>query len=107
MNAKCQRSFDQYIPPIALGGWPVGGSGRDFFRGPGRRQVERVVKRVLAGMLVGVVLGGLYAGLVGAVHLGVYGRWDQIPPFAAVCALVGTLLGLLGGVAWAYSSWEK
>jgi hypothetical protein len=107
MNARCQRNLDPYLTPAALGKWPMGGSGKEFVWGPGRRQLGRVVTRVLAGWLSGAVLGALYAVLVGAVHLGVYGRWDQLLPFAAVCALVGTVLGLLGGFAWALSSREN
>jgi hypothetical protein len=54
-------------------------------------------------LLLGAVLGALYAGLVGAVHLGVSGRWDRVPAFAVGCVLVGALFGLLGGIKWARS----
>jgi hypothetical protein len=66
-------------------------------------QIVRVVVRVLVSAVLGAAAGALYAGLVGAVHLGAYGRWDQIPAFAVGCVLVGAVLGLLGRVAWALS----
>jgi hypothetical protein len=64
-------------------------------------QIVHVAVRVLVGMASGTLLGALYAGLVGAVHLGVGGRWDHVPAFAAGCVLAGAVLGLVGGVAWA------
>ena len=41
--------------------------------------------------------------MVGAVHLGAYGRWDRIPDLAVGCVLVAALLGLLGRIAWVRS----
>ena len=66
-------------------------------------QVVRGVGRLSAGVALGVVPGALYAALVGAVHLGVYGRWDRIGAFAVGCVLVGAVFGLLGGIVWALS----
>ena len=66
-------------------------------------EIVRVVVRLSAGVVLGVVPGALYAGLVGAVHLGVYGRWDRVPAFAVGCVMVGALFGLLGGIGWALS----
>src|SRR5260370_32015583 len=68
-------------------------------RGP----IIRAGVRVLVSVVLGAALGALYAGLVGAVHLGTYGRWDQFPAFAVGSVLVGAGLGLLGRVAWAMS----
>ena len=62
--------------------------------------IVRAVVRVLVSSMLCAALGALYAGLIGAVHLGVSGRWDQIPVFAKGCVLVGALLGLLGRIAW-------
>jgi hypothetical protein len=47
---------------------------------------------------LGAAPGAIYGGLVAAVHLGVYGRWDQVPTFAVASVLVGAVAGLLGGV---------
>ena len=66
--------------------------------------VVRAGMRVLVSLVLGAALGALYAGLVGAVHLGAYGRWDQIPAFAVSCVLVGAVLGLLGRMAWGFSA---
>jgi hypothetical protein len=66
-------------------------------------QLVRGVVRMSAGVVLGAAPGALYAALIGAVHLGVYGRWDQVPAFAVGCILVGALLGLLGGMKWALS----
>jgi hypothetical protein len=66
-------------------------------------QVVHGMGRIGAGVLIGAAPGALYAGLVGAVHLGVSGRWDRIPAFAIGCVLVGALFGLLGGIRWALS----
>jgi hypothetical protein len=66
-------------------------------------QVIRGVVRVSATVALGAVPGGGYAALVGAVHLGVYGRWDRVPAFAVGCVVVGALFGLFGGVRWALS----
>jgi hypothetical protein len=66
-------------------------------------QIVRVVVRVSVGVVLGAVPGALYAGLVGAVHLGVYGRWDRVPAFAVGSVLVGALLGCWAGIAWALS----
>jgi hypothetical protein len=65
------------------------------------REVVRDGGRVLVSVGLGAAAGALYAGLVGAVHLGAYGRWDGIPPFAQGCVRVGSGLGLLGHIAWA------
>jgi hypothetical protein len=60
--------------------------------------------RIFVGTGSGALAGTLYAGLVGAAHLGGFGRWDQIPDFAVGCVLVGAVLGLLlGCLAWALS----
>jgi hypothetical protein len=59
-------------------------------------QIVHVVAPLLVSLLFGAVPAALYAGLVGAVHFGVYGRWDQIPSFTLGCVLVGAMLGLLG-----------
>jgi hypothetical protein len=67
-------------------------------------QIVRMVVRISAGMVLGALPGALYAGLVGAVHLGVYGRWDRVPAFAVGCILVGALFGLLGGSKWALAA---
>jgi hypothetical protein len=64
-------------------------------------QVVRVAVRMSAGVVLGAVPGALYAGLVGAVHLGVTGRWDRALAFTLSCVLVGGLFGLLGGITWA------
>jgi hypothetical protein len=66
-------------------------------------QIVRGVVRTSAGLVLGGVPGALYAGLVGAVHFGVYGRWDRAPAFAVGCILVGALFGLVGGIHWALS----
>jgi SAM-dependent methyltransferase len=62
--------------------------------------IVRVVARLSAGLLPGAAAGTLYAGLVGAAHLGAYGRWDRVSAFAVGSVAAGALLGLLGGVAW-------
>jgi hypothetical protein len=59
------------------------------------RLIVRVIVRPLVGLVLGAAAAALYAGLVGAVHLSVYGRWDNIPTFAGGCVLVGSVLGLL------------
>ena len=66
-------------------------------------QVVRGVVRLSAAVVLGAVPGAVYAALVGAVHLGVDGRWDRIPAFAVGCVMVGALFGLFGGVRWALS----
>ena len=66
-------------------------------------QVIRGVVRLSATVALGAVPGAVYAALVGAVHLGVYGRWDRVPAFAVGCVVVGALFGLVGGVRWALS----
>jgi hypothetical protein len=66
-------------------------------------QVVRGVVRLSAAVVLGAVPGAVYAALVGAVHLGVYGRWDRAPAFAVGCVVVGALIGLFGGVRWALS----
>jgi hypothetical protein len=63
----------------------------------------RVLTHMLVGLMLGAIPGALYAGLVGAVHFGVYGRWDRVLDFAVGTVLVGAVLGLLGGIAWAVS----
>jgi hypothetical protein len=65
------------------------------------RQTVRVMARALVSMGTGAVLGAGYAVLAGAVHLGAYGLWNQIPAFALGCVLVGAGLGLLGRMVWA------
>ena len=60
-------------------------------------QVVRGVVRLSAAVVLGAVPGAVYAALVGAVHLGVYGRWDRVPAFAVGCVVVGALFGLFGG----------
>jgi hypothetical protein len=66
-------------------------------------QIVRVGVRMSAGVAVGVIPGTLYAGLIGMVNFVVDGPWDQIPAFPVGGVLVGSLFGLLGGVAWALS----
>src|SRR5690242_17952756 len=66
-------------------------------------QIVRGVVRTLGGLVLGAAPGAIYAALVGAVHLGVNGRWDRAPAFAVGCVTVGALVGLLGGVKWALS----
>ena len=66
-------------------------------------QIVRAVAWVLDGLLLGAVPGALYAALVGAVHLSVYGRWDDIPGFAVHCVVIAALVGLLARIAWALS----
>jgi hypothetical protein len=60
-------------------------------------RTARLVARLSTGVALGAAPGVLYGGLVAAVHLGVYGRWDQVPTFAVACVLVGAVVGLLGG----------
>jgi hypothetical protein len=52
-----------------------------------------------AGAVLGTIPGMLYAGLVGAVHIGLYGRWDRVPVFVVGCIAVGALFGLLRGIS--------
>jgi hypothetical protein len=66
-------------------------------------QIVGVAVRMSACVVLGAVPGVLYAGLVGAVHVGLSGRWDRVPAFTVGCVLVGGLFGLLGGIAWALS----
>jgi hypothetical protein len=66
-------------------------------------QVIRGGVRLSAAVVLGAVPGAVYVALVGAVHLGVYGRWDRVPAFAVGCVVVGALFGLFGGVRWALS----
>jgi hypothetical protein len=66
-------------------------------------RIVRGVVRLFIGVVLGVAAGALYAGLVGAVHLGAYGRWGGIAVFAGLCILIGALCGLLGGLRWALS----
>jgi len=58
-------------------------------------QIVRGIVRPLVGLALGAAAAVLYAGLVGAVHVGVYGRWDKIPTYAVGCVLVGAVIGLL------------
>jgi hypothetical protein len=67
------------------------------------RQIVRGAVWVLVGTGSGALAGALYGGLVGAAHLGGYGRWDHIPAFAVGCVLVGAVFGLLVCLAWALS----
>ena len=60
-------------------------------------RTARLVARLSTGVALGAAPGALYGGLVAAVHLGVYGRWDQVPTFAVASVLVGAVAGLLGG----------
>src|SRR5438132_11404452 len=80
-------------------GGPEGAAGGLVMLG----QIVRVAVRMSAGVVLGAVPGALYAGLVGAVHLGVSGRWDRAPAFTVGCILAGGLFGLLGGITWALS----
>jgi hypothetical protein len=66
--------------------------------------IIRIVLRILATLMVGAAPGALYASVVGAIHLGVYGQWERVPAFAVGCVLVGALIGLVGGISWAFSS---
>jgi hypothetical protein len=66
--------------------------------------ILRRVIRIAAALLIGAAPGALYAILIGAVHLGVYGRWERVPAFAVGCVLTGAMIGLLGGISWALSS---
>jgi hypothetical protein len=66
--------------------------------------LSRIVGRVSTGMMLGLVPAVLYGGLVAAVHLAVTGRWDRSGAFALGCVIVGMLLGLVGGTAWALST---
>jgi hypothetical protein len=65
-----------------------------------RGQMVRVGAWVLGRLVLGALSGALYAGLIGVVHFGVYGTWDQLPAFAVGCILVGALFGLLGSTGW-------
>jgi hypothetical protein len=66
-----------------------------------RSRIVHVVVRLFLSVVLGAAAGALYAGLVGAVHLGAYGRWGGIAAFAGLCTLTGALCGLLGGLRWA------
>lgn len=69
---------------------------------PGR--IVQVVARVLVSTVSGALSGALYAALVGTVHRGTYGRWDQIPAFAVGCVIGGAVLGMLAGMVLVLSS---
>jgi hypothetical protein len=58
---------------------------------------------VLVCVVSGAAPGAVYAVLVGAVHFAVYRRWEPIPAFAVGSILAGALLGLVGGILWAFS----
>jgi hypothetical protein len=65
------------------------------------RQIVRVLVRLSAGVMWGSAAGAAYASLVAAAHLGVRGRWDHVPIFAAECVLAGALLGLVASIVHA------
>jgi uncharacterized iron-regulated membrane protein len=58
--------------------------------------------RVFIGMAIGTLSAAIYSSLVAFVHLAAHGRWDGVHRTAVWFALVGAIIGLIGGVAWAW-----